>query len=409
MLLFEVFVFGFTVWLGAYLISRNPSDIRLILAGTGLIVYGIALALGILAGYGDNQELNTQILRWQKLLLLLPAACWLMLLIQLLRGDESWYSRLQNHRNPFVIIITASIFFGLGLSMLIFPLEGVPRNLLLLGIGLDLFLLGAAIAFLDAFDEGETVFPHITSSFIYTLIIALIFGGQIAIVIILNTGVTTPMLMLLITVIIAAILLQSFSEPIRKLLDSFMLYKSPQLAQTQAIFRETAGNASRQGEYAELSKLDDQSFVRLTRRALSHMGDLPRLSTSPLTRLPIIDERVGNQGNALDTLQRATELRALLSESINRLKPEKDSPFGTTDQWRHFNALYYPYVVGIKPYSRRASDGNIDEDTKQALVWFRDQVPQRTLYNWQNGAASLVAQDLRERSWLAVQGSPHES
>ena len=32
------------------------------------------------------------------------------------------------------------------------------------------------------------------------------------------------------------------------------------------------------------------------------------------------------------------------------------------------------------------------------LDWFRTQVPQRTLYNWQNAAAALVARDLRERS-----------
>ncbi len=113
--------------------------------------------------------------------------------------------------------------------------------------------------------------------------------------------------------------------------------------------------------------------------------------------------------NPLDTLQRATELRAVLSESIERLKPEKDGRFGTTDQWRHFNALYYPYVVGIKPYSRRTPGTALDEVTTEALEWFRDQVPQRTLYNWQNGAAMLVAQDLRERSWpSASNGYPNQ-
>ena len=402
MIIFEIFIFGFTLWLGAYLISRNPSDLRLVLAGTGLIGYGTALALGILAGYGDNQELNNTLLRWQRPLLILPAVCWLLLLIQLMRGDESWYSRLQSHRNPLVIVITASVFFGLSLGLLIFPLDWLPRNLLLLGIGGDLLFLGAVVAFLDAFDEGETLLPHMARSFSYALFVSLIFGGQIALVIILSTGISSPMLLLLLSAITAAILLQAFSGSFQNLLDELVLYKSPQLVKTQATFREAASSASRQSDSMELSTMDDQGFVRLTRRALSHMGSMPRLSTSPLTRLPIVDERLGTKDNPLDTLQRATELRAVLAESVNRLKPEKGDRFGTTDQWRHFNALYYPYVVGLKPYSRRAPGAELDEDTRQALEWFRNQVPQRTLYNWQNGAAQLVAQDLHERSWPAT-------
>lgn len=57
MLIFEILIFGFALWLGAYLISRNPSDLRLILAGAGLITYAIGLALGILASQAENQDL----------------------------------------------------------------------------------------------------------------------------------------------------------------------------------------------------------------------------------------------------------------------------------------------------------------------------------------------------------------
>ncbi len=295
MIIFEIFIFGFTLWLGAYLISRNPSELRLVLAGTGLMAYGITLALGIVASYGDNQDLTTQLLRWQRPLLLLPAICWFLLLIQLLRGDESWYSRLQSHRNPLVVVITASVFFGLGLGLLIVPFDWLPRNLLLLAIGGDLLFLGAAVAFLDAFDEGETLLPHMARSFSYALFVSIIFGGQIALVMILSTSVTSPMLMLLLSVIAAAIILQTFSGSIQNLLDGLVLYRSPQLIQTQTTFREAASSVSRQSESSDLSHIDEQGFVRLTRRALSHMGNIPRLSTSPLTRLPIVDERLGTQ------------------------------------------------------------------------------------------------------------------
>ena len=40
-----------------------------------------------------------------------------------------------------------------------------------------------------------------------------------------------------------------------------------------------------------LDDVDDETFVRLTRRALGHYADLTKLVASPLTALPVIDER----------------------------------------------------------------------------------------------------------------------
>ena len=71
--------------------------------------------------------------------------------------------------------------------------------------------------------------------------------------------------------------------------------------------------------------------------------------------------------------------------------------FGTSDEWRHYNALYFPYVAGLKPYSSRATHDHLDADARAALDWFRTAVPERTLHNWQNAAAKLIAQDLRAR------------
>jgi hypothetical protein len=401
MLVFEILVFGFALWLGAYIISRNPADLRLVLTGTGLIAYAIGLALGILSSQAENQDLALALLGWQKPLLLLPAVCWLLLLVHLMRGDESWYSRLQNHRNPLVIVFTATIFFGLGLGLLIFPFGWLPRSLLVVGIGIDLLLLGAAVAFLDAFDEGESLLPHFMRSFDYAFFVALIFGGQIALVLVLSTEKTFSLLVLLLSTIAAAILLQTFSGSIQNVLDGLVPHGSPQAYQDQTTFREAASTASRQNEALDLSTMDDLAFVRLTRRALSHMANLPRLSASPLTRLPLIEKRLQDRGNPGDTLQRASELRAVLSESIAHLRPEKQAEYGTTDPWRHYNALYYPYVMGIKPYSRRVQHTGIDGAPEQVTEWFRTQVPQRTLYNWQNEAARLVARDLHEQSWPA--------
>lgn len=117
---------------------------------------------------------------------------------------------------------------------------------------------------------------------------------------------------------------------------------------------------------------------------------------SPLTDLLAIDKRLVEHGRADNPLDRATELKAMLLESIDRLKP-RDQEFGTSDEWRYFNALYFPYVAGIRPYRRQPDLSGLDETSRRAFDWFRRYVPERTLYNWQNAAARVVAKDLRTR------------
>ena len=90
-------------------------------------------------------------------------------------------------------------------------------------------------------------------------------------------------------------------------------------------------------------------------------------------------------------------MNSLLAERIARLKP-RNGEFGTSDEWRHYNALYFPYVVGIKPYNRRNDLHDLDPTAQRALEWFSIQVPERTLYNWQNAAAKLIAADLQTES-----------
>ena len=100
-----------------------------------------------------------------------------------------------------------------------------------------------------------------------------------------------------------------------------------------------------------------------------------------------------------EPLERAAELKALLAECIARLKPRSPGggDFGTSDEWRHYNALYFPYVAGLKPYSSRATHDGLDPASRAALDWFQTTIPERTLHNWQNAAAKLIAQDLRAR------------
>lgn len=200
-------------------------------------------------------------------------------------------------------------------------------------------------------------------------------------------------------IITSAVTTQTFSDPIQALLDRVVFARFARLRQARAELRAAGSALPRVNESLHLETLDEAEFARLTRRALSHFGDLQRLASSPLTRLAIIDSRLAQRGEDGNTLERAAELKALLTEGIARLKPRDKGDFGTSDEWRYYNALYFPYVVGLKPYNMNSDHENIDAASQSALEWFRTNVPERTLHNWQNSGAKLIAKDLREQIW----------
>ena len=137
-----------------------------------------------------------------------------------------------------------------------------------------------------------------------------------------------------------------------------------------------------------LDDVDDDTFARLTRRALGHYGDLSKLVASPLTALPMIDERLAARGAPDQPLERANELKALLADRIDRLKPRDGGEFGTTEQWRYYNSLYFPYVVGVRAYAQNATAAGLDPVARAGLAVVRHR-----------GAATIAAQ-------LAERGGP---
>ncbi|HEX6305988.1 MAG TPA: hypothetical protein VFZ76_17450 [Anaerolineales bacterium] len=293
----------------------------------------------------------------------------------------------------------ATLFFALGTGLLLYPLNIFPRFWLLLGIGLDLLFFGWALAVLDAFDQGETLLPDISRSLMASALAAIVFGGQVLLVIYLGPGLTHFMLGLLLATITVSIFWQTFSDFIQLALDRMVFAPFPQLREQRTRLRQTTSMLPRIEPRLDLDSIDEEAFARLTRRALSDYNDLPRLAANPLTRLPLIEARLEERNASGETLERASELKALLAASIQRLEPRNQGDFGASDEWRHYNALYFPYVAGLKPYSRRAEHDGLNAAERQALEWFRAQVPERTLYNWQTAAATLVAQDLWEQNF----------
>jgi len=420
-LITNLFFFGITLWLGAYLLARNSQKMTVRLTSLGLVFYAIALALETIAGQQPNSLLLTPALLWigATLYLMPEETSWRQSLIRvwilsvipifILTVLNAWFSLLALFallacivliaslkppaifKNAFVVIIVVVMFFSLSTGLLVLPLNWLPRAWMIPALGLDLFLLGVAITVWDAFDEGESIRSHILRSLISSLYYAGAIAAFVILAIVIDGQMTLGKLIALVCVIAFGILTQTFSGTIQSLLDHLTMSREVVLNDEREILRNMVDALPRHSTLNP-AEIDGEEFTRLTRRAISNLGDLPKLSASPLTNLPTVISHSSN--NSLD---RAHILKSLLIESIQRLKPQGNEWFGKTDEWRYFNSLYYPYVLGIKPYTRRMEKDFLDESSRQVLEWFQEAVPERTLHNWQNTAARMVAEDLRTK------------
>lgn len=439
MALLHLIPFTLSAWLGLFLLGRGTHP-RLRLTGLGLLVYAAALEFNLpsislalrvlppvfwvgallyldqrimdrhpllvnlwkwvllpvtflLAGFNLVQPASatTPPLSWIAFLLGLTPLLWSLVLVQ----DFLAFLR---PRQVTGILFAATLFFTLGEGFLLFPSVWFPPEFALPAIGIDLLFLGFCIAWFDAFDEGETLFPTMIRSLALTLILVLIFAGQIGFVIAIQTGLTPGMLTLLTTTIFASILIAVFGTSLENKLDAVAYSQVQSVREARARLVSESAVLSRKDPQIDLSTLDEEQRSRLTRRALSHFGNLTRLASSPLTQLPAIQGRLKTRLAPDTTLERAAELKSLLTESILKLKPHGDKEFDTTDEWRFYNALYFPYVMGLRPYSRNAGK-SLTGFEKEAIHWFQAFVPERTLHNWQNAGARLIANDLWEENF----------
>jgi len=454
----DVVTFGLAWWLGLYLLARDPRKPLLSRAGIGLMLYALALAADTLSRAAPTPGLAAALARLHWAAIFLPALWWSGVLLLLLPEewplrallDRIWryavvplgvvaailvsrnrlaiagppgdaqfglvylltellvilplagalalvvgFRRAIRPHNPLGLLIVAGLFFGLGVALLAFPLPFLAHPLKLLMIGIDLALLGLAIAVFDAFDEGESLRRDLLRSATAAGGVALVFGLLVALAIVLGADMRFAMQALLLAVVAVAITLVACADPLASALDRLVFAGAPAVQRERADLRSAANALPRINIDVSPADIDDAEFARLTRRALSHYGDLSRLASSPLARLPVIDERLARRGAPDDALERAAELKLLLAESVSRLKPRGGAEFGTSDEWRYYNALYFPYVAGLKPYRQRLFADDLAPPIRQALEWFRANVPERTLHNWQNAAARLIAQDLR--------------
>jgi hypothetical protein len=437
-------VFTLSWWLGLYLLARDPRKPILVLATIGLTSFAAVVALDAVRVIGGAGLLS----HVEIYLVAVPGVAWVAVLIELSRPCDGWPSRAgealavgvvatlsligaamagsvdgplrlghwvmfgtvsvstlaamvfavwraTQPKRVAGVVVVATLFFALGNAILIIPLGLVPSWLALASTGVDVALLGLAVALWDAFDEGHAVRADMLRSFAATVVVATLFGGQ-ALICLAVAGPRTALTVLLFTSLAVAVAVHAYAGPLSGILDRLAFWKSPTLRADRAALRHTAA-ALPLRSVSPLDDVDDDTFTRLTRRALGHYGDLSKLVASPLTALPAIDDRLAARGAPDQPLERANELKSLLADRIARLKPRDGGEFGTSEEWRYYNALYFPYVAGVRAYAQNATAAGLDPVARRAWQWFVTEVPQRSLHNWQNAAAKVIAADLRGR------------
>lgn len=439
-------VFTLSWWLGLYLLARDPRKPVLVLAAVGLCSFAIVVALDAirLTAAGHAEVLG----RIEVYLVAVPGVAWFAVLIELSRPRERWHNRtgeviivvvvavlalvgaamaggvagplrfghwlmfavislaslgamvraVRNRPRPksvLGVVVIATLFFALANAILIIPLGLLPSWLALASTGFDVLLLGIAVALWDAFDEGQALRVDMLRSFVGSILVAALFGVQALIGMAVIPPEGRPVItVLLFTSLAVAITINVLADPLAGLLDRLAFARSPGLSAERAALRGAEAALPRRSENP-LDGVDEDSFVRLTRRALGHYADLTKLVASPLTALPLIEERLVARGAPDQPLERANELKAVLAERIAALKPRGEDDFGTTEEWRYYNALYFPYVMGVRAYAQNATAAGLDPTARRAWQWLVTEVPQRSLHNWQNAAARVIATDLR--------------
>jgi hypothetical protein len=397
LLVFGIIGFAHLLWLGLYIASRTTRHDALRSASAALGVLAVALAIRTIehgtspSGYGRAAEVNV-----------------IMSFTVLVLGViDVWADGREHFRRSWLELVPRLAPFPLaGLLLILVIAQDIRIGIApMLALAAVYLAVGLALIARHARQQGESLIPDLVKSYDYSFLIAVVFGGQIVLAMWLSTGVTETMLVLHFGTLSAAIAMQVYLDRVQSFLDHIAFANVPWLREERAELRKVASTLPRVNMTDPLT-IEEEEFARLTRRALGDFSDLTRLATSPLTNLPEVHRRLAERDIEPTTLERARELKLILAEAIEQLKPRTGEDYGTTDEWRFYNALYYPYIIGMRPYSRRAVHSFDEPSHWEVLEWFRTYVPERTLYNWQSAAAGLIAAHLREQELGAAASLP---
>jgi hypothetical protein len=415
--------FALAWWAACYLIGRDPCRAALGRAAAALVAY----ACGVVAWTVAPTSAPTQIL------LCLPALLWAGTAVALLpralperrRIDIGWLVlaavflavvvalpgpgrlvalaplvgglvllwRFRDEVRPPVLpaaFTAIAVLYALALVVLLLPVDVGGTDLVLAAMGVDLLMLGFLAAVAGALEVGERLRPDLIRS-IVAAVGATATVGTLAVVTMLAVP-GRPAVALLQFALVALVMTAIGLAPrVRRVLELVALRSQERLRHDRAALLLLADALLRHRQRHRLISTDQEDFVRFTRQALDNFGNLGRLMRSPLTDLPAVDVRLSALA-AEQPLARALELRAVLAESVDRLRPA--GKFDTSEEWRHYSALYFCAVLGLDPYDKRPRTDGLDRDARLAVDWMRRNVARGTLRRWQAEAAAIVARRL---------------
>jgi hypothetical protein len=282
-----------------------------------------------------------------------------------------------------------AVLYALGLTVLLLPIDLGEPLLVIAAIGLDLMMLAFLVAVSDSLHVGERLradlIRGVTAAVLGTVVVG---GPAVATILVAGSTAVTLVQFGMVALVMSAVALIG---QLRRCVDRIAFRGDARLRKDRAALMSQADALLRHRQRHRLIATRQDDFTRFTRQALDNYQHLGRLMRSPLTDLPAVDRRLSPQA-VEQPLARAVELRAVLADGVDRLRPA--GAFATSDEWRHFNALHFCVVMGLNPYERRQRTDGLDREARRALDWMRRYVPRRKLRHWQHEAAAIVARRL---------------
>nr|WP_296063931.1 hypothetical protein [uncultured Actinoplanes sp.] len=414
--------FALAWWAACYLIGRDPGRRAPSRAAAALVAYAVACVVWTVAPGSAAAQI----------LICVPALCWAGAAIGLLPDtlperrhlDLGWLAgsviflamvialpeagrlvalaplagalvllwRSRDEVRPPMLPAALSVvafLYAVALAVLLGLHVGVA-GLVLAAIGLDLLMLGFLVAVAEALDLGERLRPDLVRAVTGGLAGAVLAGGLAALTVIAAGGDTwvTVLQFVLVALVMSLI---GLNGAVTRELDTVAFFHDHRLRTTRNGLLLLAAALPRRRLPHRLPVTAEEDFLRFTRYALDNYQDAGRLLRSPLIDLPMVERRL--PGRAVeDPLARVIALRAILRESVDRLRPS--GQFATSDDWRYYNALHFCSVLGMDPHRRRLRTEGLDREARHALDWMRRYVPRRVLKRWQTEGATLVASRL---------------
>ncbi|MFF5080079.1 hypothetical protein ACFY36_23750 [Actinoplanes sp. NPDC000266] len=393
---------GVVVWT----VEPNSMAAQVLFCAPALLWAGAAVAL-LPATLPERRQID---LGWMVLsaaflitVVALPEAGRLVVLAPLAGGVVLLWRFRDQVRPPMLpaAFAVAAGLYGVTLTALLLPVSlGVPI-LVIAALGLDLLILAFLVAVNDAMMAGERLRPDLIRSVLGALAAIALLGGPAALTMIAVDSAAVRILQFALVAVVMT--LAGLSGAVQRALNAIAFRGDGRLRSDRSALLMMVEALPRRRHTRNASEDD---FRRFTQQALDNYGDLGRLMRSPLIGLPMIDRSPDQP------LARALELRRVLHEGVDRLRPAGE--FDTTDSWRLYNALHYCQVLGLNPYAGRLNTDGLDRDARRALDWMRRKVPRRTLRRWQAEGAAVIAARLRDEltggkpRW-SVRGAPTRS